>query len=116
MRILYNDGKWDGLWDQPKYQEIREKIINEFKDLIFVEEGHKYFLHGKEVTCVSNVTHMFKEPFDSHEKAIETYERNYNNAKSKYYQMTAEEIERAWKENSEQACEHGSMRHAFSES
>ena len=23
-KILYNDGKWDGIWDLPKYQEMRE--------------------------------------------------------------------------------------------
>lgn len=115
-KILYNNGKWDGLWDLPKYQEIRDKIINSFKDLIFVEEGHKYFLNGKEITCVSNVTHMFQEHFDAPVKARETFERNYDNPESKYYHMTAEEIEIAWKNNSKQACEHGTERHAFSES
>jgi len=64
-KILYNDGKWDGLWDLPKYQEMREKIVDSFKGLTFVEEGHKYFLNGKEITCVSNVTHMFQEHFDA---------------------------------------------------
>ena len=114
-KILYNDGKWDGIWDLPKYQEMRDKITEAFKDLTFVEEGHKYFLHGKEITCVSNVTHMFKEPFHAHEKAIETSERNYNNPDSKYYRMTPEEIEEAWKLNSQQACEHGTERHLFAE-
>ena len=58
--ILYNDGKWDGIWDLPKYQEMRDKITESFKGLTFVEEGHKYFLNGKEMTCVSNVTHMLE--------------------------------------------------------
>ena len=114
-RILYN-GKWDGIWDLPKYQEMRDKITESFKGLVFVEEGHRYFLNEKEFTCVSNVTHMFQEHFDAHAKAQETFERNFNNLQSKYYGMTAEEIERSWKENSKQACEHGTERHEFGES
>ena len=58
-RILFN-GKWDGIWDKPKYQEMRDKIISEFKGLKFIEEGHRYFLGDIEFTCVSNVTHMFQ--------------------------------------------------------
>lgn len=114
-RILYA-GKWDGIWDKPKYQEMRDKIVNSFKGLTFVEEGHKYFLDGKEMMCVSNVTHMFQEHFDPIIKSQETYERNFNNPDSKYYRMTPEEIQKAWADNSKNACEHGTMRHEFSES
>lgn len=114
-RILYN-GKWDGIWDKPKYQEMRDRITESFNGLVFVEDGHRYFLNGVEMMCVSNVTHMFQEHFDSHTKARETFERNYDNPSSKYYKMTAEEIEESWKQNSKQACEHGSMRHEFGES
>ena len=28
--------------------EIREKILNKFQDLLFVEESHQYFLKGEE--------------------------------------------------------------------
>lgn len=49
--------------DEPKIvQETRDKILNTFNELVFVEEGHKYFLHGVEYECVSNVTHHFKRP------------------------------------------------------
>lgn len=49
--------------DEPKIvQEIRDKILNTFNELVFVEEGHKYFLRGVEYECVSNVTHHFKRP------------------------------------------------------
>ena len=114
-RILYN-GKWDGIWDKPKYQEMREKIVNSFKGLTFIEEGHKYFLGEREYTCVSNVTHMFQEHFDPITKSIETYERNFNNPDSKYYQMTVEEIRKAWADNSKNACEIGTERHLWGES
>ena len=114
--ILYNDGKWDGIWDLPKYQEMRDKITESFKGLTFVEEGHRYFLNGKEMTCVSNVTHMFQEHFDSHTKAQETFERNFDNPDSKYYRMTAQEIEESWKKISSDACSTGTERHEFAES
>lgn len=114
-KILYK-GKWDGIWDRPKYQEMRERIIDSFKGLTFIEEGHRYFLGDKEFTCVSNVTHLFQEHTDWHAKAVEISERDYDNEESKYYRMTAEEIEKAWDENSSRACTHGSERHEFGES
>lgn len=114
-KIIYA-GKWDGIWDRPKYQEIREKILTAFSGLTFIEEGHKYFLNGKEMMCVSNVAHLFQEHFDSETKAQETFERNFNNPDSKYYRMTAEEIKESWAQNSRNACEHGTIRHEFGES
>jgi hypothetical protein len=92
MRILYNKDKWIDLYKSPKYEEIRKKILKTFNEIIFVEDGHKYFLRGKEMECVSNVTHMFKEHIDSLKLATETFERNYNNSSSKYYQMTVDDI------------------------
>ena len=115
MRILYK-GKWDGIWDRPKYNEIRNKILESFKGLVFIENGHKYFLNGKEMTCVSNVAHIFQEHFDPIVKAQETYERNFNNPESKYYGMTPKQIQESWERNSKQACEHGTTRHEFGES
>lgn len=45
--------------------DIRNLILETFKDLIFIEEGHKYFLGGQELPSVSAVTHQFKPEFDS---------------------------------------------------
>ena len=50
--------------------EIRNKILKEFKDLQFIEEGHKYFLNGEQLPSVSEVTHKFcAYPFDSEAQA-----------------------------------------------
>lgn len=116
MNKILRNGKWDGIWDRPKYQEMRERILDEFKDLLFEEGPHKYYLHGKEITCVSNVTHMFQEHFDTERKAQETYENNYDKPESKYFHMTPEEIKKEWEEISRKACEHGTERHEFGES
>lgn len=116
MRILYNKDKWLDIYKLPKYEEIRKKILNTFNELIFVEDGHKYFLRGKEMECVSNVAHMFQEHIDTKKLATETYERNFNKPTSKYYQMTIDEIIASWNKISSDACSHGTERHEFGES
>lgn len=50
--------------------KIRSKILKEFNDLVFIEEGHKYFLNGEQLPSVSEVTHRFcAYPFDSETQA-----------------------------------------------
>jgi hypothetical protein len=39
--------------------DIRSKILKEFDGLVFIEEGHKYFLDGVQLPSVSEVTHRF---------------------------------------------------------
>ena len=99
-----------------KYESIRQTIRSTFKDIVFDEAPHKYYLHGEELECVSNITHIFKPHIDGDRLAEETYARNYNNANSKYYRMTVEEIKAQWKRISEDACETGTQRHNFGES
>lgn len=114
--ILYNKNKWLDIWKNEKYEQIRNKILDSFNELVFVDEGHKYFVGDRELLSVSVVTHLFKEHFDSETKAIETSERNWDNPNSKYYRMTPEEILKQWKEKSENACSHGTEVHEFGES
>ena len=116
MKILYRNNKWEGIWDNPKYEKIREVIKSDFSGLTFIEEGHKYFLNGKPMTCVSDVTHLFQEHFDSPTKAIETSARNFNDPESKYFRMTPEQILESWKKISDEACEHGTFTHECGES
>lgn len=116
MRILYNKDKWLDIYKSPKYEAIRQKILSNFKGLSFIEEGHKYFLNGKEMECVSNVAHMFQEHIDTTKLATETFERNFNKPSSKYYQMTVDEIVESWKKISDDACSHGTETHEFGES
>lgn len=112
---LYN-GKWHDIWDNPKYQIYRDKIISEFKNLEFVEESHQYFVDGRELECVSNVTHLFKEEFDAEGQASRCSETYYNTFGHRYYHMTKDEILEAWKENSTRATTEGTWFHNFGES
>jgi hypothetical protein len=58
MNKIRVNGEPENVW------KTRDLILDTFKDLQFVEEGHKYFLHGKELPSVSAVTHQFARPFD----------------------------------------------------
>lgn len=115
-KILYNKDKWLDIWNLPKYELLRSKIINAFSDLKFVDEGHKYFINDKELESVSVVTHLFKPEFNTKKKAQEMYDKYFNNEKHKYYHMYPDEIEAIWRDKAKTACEHGSERHEFGES
>lgn len=49
--------------------EIRKKILSSFDGLEFVDEGHKYFLNGEELSSVSSIVSQFEEEFDTQAKA-----------------------------------------------
>lgn len=115
MSVLYNKDKWLDIWNKPKYQEIRDKILSNFTGLEFEPIEHRYFLNGKEMECVSNVAHLFQEHFDKEGCAIKTFERHFDNPESKYFGMTVEQILESWKKISEEACTHGTYTHEFSE-
>lgn len=114
--ILYNKDKWLDIVNDEKYEKIREKILTSFNDLVFVDEGHKYFVGDRELQSVSVVTHLYKKHFDSILESKKTSERNWDNPNSKYYRMTPEEILAQWQEKSKNACEHGTETHEFGES
>ena len=115
-RILYNNNKWLDVINDQIYQDLRNKIIDSFKELRFVEDGHKYFIDDKELTSVSVVTHLFKPEFNVKEKTVEMYKKYYNVEGHKYYHMLPEEIEKAWADKAKEACDHGTERHEFGES
>lgn len=113
---IYQREVWLREYNREPYRSIRQKILDTFKDLVFIEDGHKYFLGDRELMCVSNMTHVFKEQFDADKIAPLTYAKHYNDPKSPYFGKTVEEIKEMWIKNSESACNHGSERHEFGES
>ena len=115
MEILRND-KWRGLWDLPKYQEMRDYISNTFAELVFYESNHTYFIHGNKLDSVSAVTGRYKPKFDSAGKAKQMYEKYYDDPSSKYYHMTTEQILEQWNTTKTTACNNGTDCHEFAES
>jgi hypothetical protein len=87
---------------------IRNKILKEFSDLEFIEEGHKYFLNGVQLPSVSEVTHNFcAYPFDSETQAARYAETHGETAQ---YWMDK------WKFTSLKATTSGTLTHEFGES
>lgn len=87
--------------------EIRKNIIERFKDLVFIEEGHKYFLNGVSLPSVSAVTHQFKNPFDA-----DKISKNY----AKKHGETPEYWLEKWKFNNLIATTTGTLVHEYGES
>lgn len=87
--------------------KIREKILDTFNELVFIEEGHKYFLHDKELISVSAFVSQFHEEFDSELKAKAYAEKNGE---------TPEYWLNEWKFKNLKATVTGTQVHAYSES
>ena len=106
---------WKEAYNLPEVMAVREKIKDSFKDLIFDEGPHKYYWHGKTIPSVSRTIDQFVEPFPTEKKAQECYEKYYNDPTSKYYQMTASDIKKQWKQKNDNANNQGTLAHAFGE-
>jgi hypothetical protein len=92
-------------------KEIRENIINSFKNLEFQEGPHKYFLHNDEdniieIPSVSGVTHKFAPHFDQETQATAYALKN---------NMLVEDVLRMWEENNVKATNNGTSTHLFGE-
>ena len=86
---------------------IRNKILKEFNDLVFIEDGHKYFLNGEQLPSVSEVTHHFcANPFNDKEQA-ERYAENHGE--------TAEFWLDKWKFTNLKATTSGTLTHEYGE-
>lgn len=86
--------------------DTRELILNTFKDLVFIEEGHKYFLHGQELPSVSAVTHNFKPEFDS-DKVATNYAKKHGQTKEYWLDQ--------WKFKNLIATTRGTLVHSWAE-
>ena len=87
--------------------EIRNKILTEFKDLQFIEEGHKYILNGTQLPSVSEVTHKFQKQEDFNLVAERYAEKNGETAQ---YWLDK------WKFKNLKATTTGTLTHEFGES
>lgn len=87
--------------------DIRSKILEEFKGLTFIEDGHKYFLDGKQLPSVSEVTHKFcAYPFDTEAQSISYAEKH---GETPQYWMDK------WKFTNLKATTSGTLTHEYAE-
>ena len=88
--------------------EARQRVLDEFQDLEFYDEGHRYLLHGRQLPSVSNVAHRFiRVPFDEQRQATRYAERHGE---------TPEHWIQQWRQNAFRAKTLGTKTHAYGES
>lgn len=113
---IYQRQVWLDEYNKPIYKEIRDKVLDAFKDLVFIEEGHKYFVGDRSLTSVTTLIGNFEPHFDADAQAPRTMAKYFDDETSIYYQKTVDEIKEMWKANNKRATTHGSERHEFAES
>ena len=98
---------------EPKeIEEIREHILSSFKELDFIEDGHKYFLNKDdgtkiEMNSVSSVCHRFEPLVDWD---------TIRDRKAKKLGISSEELKRQWREKNITSTSNGTLTHLFAES
>lgn len=88
--------------------EARRKVLREFEDLVFIDDGHQYMLRGQQLPSVTSVAHRFvSEPFDEQKQAIR-YAGRHGQTPDYWIQQ--------WRQNSFRATTLGTKTHAYGES
>ena len=95
-------------------EEIRRKVRETFKDLVFNEEEHSYFVGDRQYISVSTQLKKFYEPFDA--DGIAPFSAKKWNKQNPFEKpKTAEDLKAEWKAVSDKACESGTRVHLFGE-
>lgn len=113
--MILDKDKYKNIYNNEIICNIREKIINSFKDLEFVENCHKYYINNTELSSVSKTVERFYEPYDSISGSESIVKKYFNDSKSKYYQKSQQIILDEWNEISTKACDFGHEKHSFGE-
>lgn len=89
-------------------EELKQKILDFFKDLTFSEEGHKYYVNVDIPlkTSVSGLIKQYKYPTNWKEVLEKTALR---------HGKTEEEVSREWNAEAEKGCARGNKAHLFGE-
>lgn len=93
--------------EPPEVEEIRMRILNAFDDLIFIEDGHKYFLNGNQIPSVTTIIGQFEHEFDTDAQA-EKYAIEHG--------FTADHWKDEWRFKNLKATTTGTLVHEFGES
>lgn len=91
-------------------ETTKMRLEDSTQGLVFNEEEHRYFLHGRELRSVSSIVEEFA-PFDTRAKA----EKASTNPRHEYYGKSVDEIIALWEENRDRAAAAGTQVHAFGE-
>lgn len=86
--------------------EIRNKLLEAFKDIDFVEETHTYYLNGEVLPSVSSLLKHFYEEFDSYNIGLRYAEK---------MGLRPEDVWKSWDGTSKIATDKGHRVHLFAE-
>jgi len=87
-------------------ETIPSELFTAFNNITFYDEPHKYFIGGKELISVTTLIHRYQEDFD------EDYWAEF---KGTQYNLTSEEIKRAWSFINKKGTIKGSAIHDYTE-
>lgn len=87
--------------------DIRKKILESFDGLVFIDEGHKYFLGNDELCSVSSIAGKYEHEFNEIEQSIRYAEKHGE---------TPEYWRDQWKFKNLKATISGSIIHEYGES
>ena len=89
--------------------EARERVLSSFDKLVFIEEGHKYYLGNEELISVSLLTHKFKRPENEFhpEPQAEAYAERHGGTKEEWLAK--------WKDINDLANHEGHRAHSYGE-
>lgn len=94
-------------WPEPKeVTGVRNLITESFKDLVFLEDSHQYFVGDREFPPVSSICHRF-EPYVDWDQIAEN--------KAQKLGRTKEDLQKEWHENNITSTSCGSKTHWFGE-
>lgn len=91
--------------------DMRRRINDAFKNLEFIEEGHKYYIHNDDgtVDCPISVSGIIQE----YEQKVDWEQKMANVANREG--VGVEVIKRRWEENNVKATNSGSLNHLYGE-
>lgn len=92
--------------EPPEVTHIRDVITTAYKDLVFEEGPHKYFLHGTQLPSVSSITSEFS-PKEDWDMIAGSYAKRHGDTK--------EHVQRLWHENNLIATTSGTAAHLYGE-
>ena len=85
-------------------QATRNLISEHFSDIVFIEQGHKYFIGTEEYTPVSNIIERYVRPFDK-ERISEGYAKKHG--------RTQEDVLREWRYKNLKSVTQGTKYHEY---
>lgn len=88
------------------FSTVSTELLTRFNDLTYYDVPHKYLLKGKDLLSVTTMLGKYHEPFE---------EEYWSDYKAKEYNLTQDEVKRAWRFINKKGTMKGSIIHDYGE-